>query len=164
MVSMSDIRKDQENKGRRWDAQRAVSLLRAVLIGAAMALVWGVLSSLLRLESRFPAPAAQQLFDRPVMIQVTLYGIVSPVLEELLFRRILFDLVRRIAPELVSAVIVSALFALWHGNIVQMLYAFPAGMILQALRSASGRMEEPVLCHMGANLTAIAVTALLGNH
>ena len=164
MVSMSGIRKDQDNKDWKGETGRAVSLLRAFFIGAAMALVWGALSYLLRLESRFPSPAAGQLFDRPLMVQVTLYGIVSPVLEEFLFRRLLFDLVKRIAPEYVSAVIVSALFAIWHGNMVQMLSAFPAGLILQALRAASGRMEEPVLCHIGANLTAIAVTALSGGH
>lgn len=138
-------------------SHHALSLLRAFLLGAAIALAWGALSGLLHLESRFPDTAGQQLFGQPLTVQLALYGIVSPILEELLFRKLLFDLIRKALPERVSAVIVSALFALWHGNIIQMMYAFPAGLILQALRAKSGRIEEPIACHMGANLTAILV-------
>ena len=141
--------------------RRAASLLRAFLTGALMSLVWGFVSGLLHLEDIFPNTAVDSMFSRPLSFQIILYGIVSPFLEELMFRLLLYDLVRRIAAERIAAVIVSALFALWHGNIIQMLYAFPAGLLLQHLRSRSKGIKEPVLCHIGANLTAIVVSALM---
>ena len=125
-----------------------------------MALAWGALSGFLHLDRLFPDAAGEQLFSRPLSVQIALYGFVSPLLEEILFRKILFDLVRRILPERGSALIVSALFAIWHWNVIQALYAFPAGLILQWLRYESGRMEEPVCCHIGANLTSILVTVV----
>ena len=163
MFSMREDRGTQWKRDMRKRLPGAASLLRAALIGAAMALVWGVLSHLLQLEIRFPSPAAKQLFDQPLSVRLALYGFAGPVLEELLFRKLLYDLVRKVAPGGLAAVIVSALFALWHGNILQMLYAFPAGLILQALRASSGRMEESILCHISANLTAIVVTAMPGS-
>ena len=138
----------------------ALSLLRAFIIGVLMSLSWGAVSALLHLESIFPGSAQAQMFERPVLVQTLLYGIASPFAEELLFRKLLFDLVNRFVPARPAAVIISALFALWHGNVLQMLYAFPAGMVLQYMRWRSGRMAEPVVCHAGANLTAIAVMAI----
>lgn len=140
---------------------RAVSLLRAFLTGVGMSLVWGIVSGMLHLDEVFPNTAVSSMFSRPLPWQIVLYGFVSPLLEELMFRLLLYDLVRKVAGERTAAVIVSMLFALWHGNVIQMLYAFPAGLILQYLRRAGGGMEEPVLCHIGANLTAIMVSALM---
>ena len=158
---MNVIRNHGSRQGNGRRPKGALPLLRAFLIGAAMALAWGALSNLFHLNRLFPDTAAEQLFSRPLPVQIALYGFVSPLLEEILFRKLLFDFTRRIAGEKAAAVIVSALFAIWHWNVIQMLYAFPAGLILQALRQESGRMEEPVCCHIGANLTAVAVQAFL---
>ncbi len=137
------------------------SMLRAFGIGALMALAWGVLTHVSGLERLFANQAQERLFSIPLPAQVVLYVFVSPVAEEFLFRRLLFDLVCKAARRKTAAIIVSALFALWHGNVFQMLYAFPAGLILQEMRSRSGRMAEPVCCHIGANLTAVLVNAAI---
>ena len=157
---MSD-RKDSKPGRRNGKApRRAVSLVYSVLIGMAMSLAWGLLSDALRLESLFPAESVRQMFARSMAVQIALYGFLAPAAEEIVFRKLLFDLAVRYLPEWAAAVAVSALFAIWHGNVLQMLYAFPAGLILQAVRSEGGRMEDPVVCHISANLTAIAVTWL----
>lgn len=153
---------EELDRNRKTGSDRPLSLLRAFGIGAAMALGWGMLSHILGLENLFSNAAQVQMFSLPLPIQLILYVAVSPVAEEFLFRRLLFDLMCRIMRRKTAAVIVSVLFALWHGNVIQMLYAFPAGLILQHLRERSGRVAEPVICHMGANLTAILVQAVIG--
>ena len=162
MISMSEIKDRKDRKVRIRIPDGTVSLLCACLTGAVMALVWGGLSHLFHLESRFSNTAIRQLFDQPFPVQLALYGVISPVLEELLFRRFIYDLLRKVMSERAAAVLTAALFALWHWNLYQILYAFPAGLILQALRASRGRMEEPVLCHISANLTAILISALFG--
>ncbi len=152
----------EQNKDRKTRSDRAISLLQSFGIGAVMALAWGMLSHMLGLENLFSNDAQLQMFSLPLPIQLILYVAVSPIAEEFLFRWLLFDLVCRITRRKTAAVIVSVLFALWHGNVIQMFYAFPAGLILQHLRERSGRMAEPVVCHMGANLTAILVQAVIG--
>ena len=126
--------------------RKGILLLRSFLIGVVMAI---------------PGSAGEMMFTRPIAFQLIFYGFVSPVLEEVLFRKLLYDLAVRILPHQAAAVLVSALFALWHGDLIQMLYAFPAGLILQMLRARSGTIKQPVLCHIGANLTAILVTTLI---
>lgn len=162
---MDRIGNDEKEKAGKEDSRRtmpsALSCLRAFLTGAVMALAWGALSYMLGLNKLFPDQAQIQMFARPIPIQIVLYGIVSPLLEELLFRKFLYDVIVRFIPWKAAAVLVSVLFALWHGNMIQMLYAFPAGIILQEMRRRSGRMEEPVCCHAGANLTSILVEGIL---
>lgn len=146
--------------GRRtWDFS---SLLLAFLTGALMAAAWGILSTSLGLEKLFPSQAQEEMLSRSLPVQLALYGVVSPVGEEILFRWLLYGLLGRFLPCRAAAVATAALFALWHGNVLQMLYAFPAGLLLQALRIRSGGLLEPVSCHVGANLTAILVTAIAG--
>ena len=158
---MGTRRKNQMHTDHGSGIRTAASLAGAFLAGVGMALAWGAVSALLHPERWFPDTVLAGLFSQPLQIQIALYGIVSPVLEEFLFRLLLFDLVKRFAGEKAGTWIVSALFALWHGNVLQMLYAFPAGLILQKLRSRSGRMEVPILCHIGANLTAILISSFM---
>lgn len=143
------------------DSGEAASLLRAAAIGVIMAISWGMISGILHLEELLPGAPSETMFSQPMAVQLILYGMAGPVLEEFLFRYLLFHLTSKVMPDVAACVVVSALFAVWHGNVLQMLYAFPAGLILQTLRMHSHRMEEPIVCHMSANLTAIAVSALL---
>ncbi len=155
----TDRKERKKNSGP--GAERALSLLSALLTGAAMAAVWGILSHALRLDVLFPNEARENMFAIPFAAQLVLYTVISPLAEEFLFRRLLYDLICRVTRWQIAAVLTSALFALWHGDPVQMMYAFPAGLVMQALRRRSGSMQEPVICHMGANLTAILVKAFL---
>ncbi len=154
---------DREGKEKDHNISKAklLSLLRAFAIGAAMAAAWGMLSHALKLEQLFPDEGRENMFAVPIPAQLLLYTVVSPLAEEALFRWFLYDLVCRFTRWQAATVIVSALFALWHGNLVQMLYAFPAGLIMQELRRRSHSMGEPVSCHIGANLTAVLVNAFL---
>ncbi len=153
---------EENGKDFRTGSGSALSLLRAFFIGCAMSVLWGIVSHALGLQRLFPSEAGEKLFSFPLPLQLLFYTILSPLAEEFLFRWLLFDLACRAVRRRTAALIVSALFALWHGDPVQMLYAFPAGLILQELRNRSGRMGEPVLCHAGANLTAILVKAGIG--
>ncbi len=140
----------------------ALQILFWLGLGAALSLTWGMLSSLLHLEKIFPDTVQRQMFEIPFMLQLLLYGLVSPVTEELFFRKLFFDFVRRYVPEYPSMFITAGLFALWHGNLFQMLYAFPMGLLLQFLRKKSGKMKAPILCHMGSNLAAVLVETYFG--
>ncbi len=153
--------REGKEKNQNISTDKVLSLLRAFVIGAAMAAAWGMASHVLKLEQLFPNESSENMFDIPLPAQLLLYTVVSPLAEEALFRWFLYDLVCRFARWQVAAVIVSALFALWHGNLVQMIYAFPAGLVMQELRRRSHSMGEPVSCHIGANLTAILVNAFL---
>lgn len=77
--------------------------------------------------------------------------IIAPVMEELMFRKILID---RIVPfGQKTVVIVSGVaFGLFHGNFYQFFYACILGMIFAYLYSSTGRMRYNILLHMMINM------------
>ena len=143
------------------ESKRWIHFLRIFLLGAALSLVWGAVSWLLHLDRIFPDVASERLFSVSLPKQIILYGFVSPFVEELVFRQLLFSLLRKVFPPELSAVITSAAFALWHGNMIQILYAFPMGMLFQYLKERDQTLISPVCCHSGANLAAVVVEAVI---
>ena len=81
-----------------------------------------------------------------------LFGCVgAPVLEELVFRKILIDKLRPFSDAF--CVFVSAfIFALFHGNLSQMLYAFALGAIFAYLTIRTGSCRNSIVLHMAVNL------------
>lgn len=77
--------------------------------------------------------------------------LIAPVAEELLFRGLLIRLFRPFGDA--SAILLSALlFALAHGSLFQMPYAFVAGLFLAFAATASGGILYPLLFHVFYNL------------
>ena len=138
-----------------------IKYIQVFLLGAVLSLAWGAVTGVLHLDRVFPNQGQEAMFAVRLSAQIALYGIGSPILEEVLFRGLLFGLLRRVLPDRISAVITSALFALWHGNILQILYAFPMGMLFQYLKEKDRTLISPVCCHSGANLAAVIVEAAI---
>ena len=83
--------------------------------------------------------------------QIVLIGIAAPVMEELLFRKLLIDRLHRYGDRV--ALLVSALlFALLHGNFNQLFYAFGIGLLLGYLYCRTRRLGYTILLHMAVNL------------
>lgn len=76
--------------------------------------------------------------------------LIAPVMEELLFRKLLLD---RVAPYgQKAAVIISGIgFGLFHGNFFQFFYACAIGMVFAYLYSSTGRIRYSILLHMIIN-------------
>ncbi len=153
-----DSRKEQKDRG----PVRAGWIILAAAAGAVLSVIWGWISITFRLSSLFSNAAQDGLFASPVMIQIIGSGILAPVCEELLFRGILFRVWTRSFSELSGVIAVSLTFALYHGNVIQFLYAFPMGICFQLFLKKSGSLAGPLACHMAANMTAILVHSLTG--
>lgn len=82
----------------------------------------------------------------------------APLAEEMVFRALIYRrLRRRMRPA--GAVTVSALlFALYHGNLSQGLYAFLVGAVLALLMEDYDSAEAPILAHMAANTVSVLLT------
>ena len=82
------------------------------------------------------------------------YGLITALSEELLFRGILYSCFRRYMKLSAAMVMSGALFALYHGNSVQGIYAFVMGCFMAYAYEYFGDFRMPVLVHMLANLLA----------
>lgn len=99
--------------------------------------------------------------DRSGLTAYFLFAVLlAPVLEELTFRKLLLDRLRLIDKP--SALIFSSLaFALFHGNLVQVFYAFGAGLVLGAVYLRCGKVRVTMLLHVLINFLGGFVTVVL---
>ena len=106
--------------------------------------------------------ASEMLYTPSLPVQIICLGIVIPIMEELIFRGLLFKRLREVMP-MVPAVIYSALFfGLYHGNLVQIIYGTICGLLLAYVYEKFGSLKAPVLMHMTMNILACVVTELNG--
>jgi len=90
-----------------------------------------------------------------------LYGLVSPLAEEVVFRGVIFNRMRRFYGPALAVVASGLFFGAFHGNLVQGVYGGCMGMLMAYLYEKSGRFIIPFLFHASANL-AVYVIAHIG--
>lgn len=104
-------------------------------------------------SAAYQAVAAGQL-SASLAVGLICYGIISPLAEELVFRGIVYNELKR-SYRLPLAMLISALlFGLYHMNPVQGGYGFIMGLLLAYLYGYFGSFLWPVLVHMLANSLA----------
>ncbi|MBO5293407.1 MAG: CPBP family intramembrane metalloprotease [Lachnospiraceae bacterium] len=93
-----------------------------------------------------------------VLQGVVKYGILAPVLEELIFRGVVYRICVRRIPWQAAAVVSAVLFAVYHGNMIQGCYAFVMGLLLGYVYHHFDTLAAPILFHGAANLAVFLVS------
>lgn len=101
---------------------------------------------------------AEALYALSLPLQVIGLGLIVPILEELLYRGVIYNRLK-VNLSKYSAIGVSAfVFGTMHGNLVQMLYAFILGIAFAWLYEVYKSIWAPILAHMCMNLTSVALS------
>lgn len=87
-------------------------------------------------------------------------AIATPFLEELVFRGIVLGRLRQMLPAWASIVLSALIFAVFHFNIVQFIYALIVGLALAVLVQHTGKLYVAVAGHITANAIAVLRTEL----
>lgn len=103
------------------------------------------------LSSDFGETAAAQA-SVPFLPGVLLYGLAAPFSEEILFRGILYGKARSAQGPGPAMVFSGLLFGIYHGNLVQGLYAFLLGVLLAFVYERTGKLRAAMLFHGTGNL------------
>ena len=130
--------------------------------GGILDRVWSQVLLWLREQDSFSNQTQEQLLASQLAVQIIGLGILVPVAEELIFRGLLYARIRRTLPVWASVLTASVIFALYHGNMIQILFAFPMAIILTLLYEKGKWISYPILFHMGVNLTTVVLGALAG--
>lgn len=93
----------------------------------------------------------------PPVLTVLCTGILAPVMEEIIFRYGMFNILKK--KNLTMALIVSSfMFGLMHGNIIQGGYAFIIGLIIALIYNKTNNLLDAILIHIGVNLSSVIFT------
>lgn len=98
----------------------------------------------------------------PVVLIV--YGFIAPIAEEIIFRGVLYNRLKENNKVITSVIISALVFAVYHQNLVQGIYAFLMGCVIAWLYEVFGHFFVPVGVHIVSNVFGYLMSVTgLGN-
>ncbi len=98
------------------------------------------------------------LYSPSLIMQIISVGIVYPILEECLFRGLLYQRLQEKMTKKIAWIASAVLFGLYHGNLVQFIYATIMGCVLVYFYEVCGNLKAPIAAHICMNLTSVLCT------
>ena len=98
--------------------------------------------------------------DNLILMTIVL-AIIVPIVEELLFRGVLLSELRRVMPGWLAATLIGVFFGLFHGNLVQGVYAAIAGVVMGLVYVWTNSIWAPILFHMVYNFFGGVVPTMI---
>lgn len=157
LVKNIPVRESKEKKHLKW--YEFICLLIMCLaamyifnmIGVVINLVIGMMVGNINLN-----PLNSAIGGLDLLPTVLIAGIASPIVEELVFRKVLLGRLRAYGD--VIAILVSGLcFGLYHGNVAQFLYASALGFIFAYVVIRTGDIRYTMALHICINLFGTAI-------
>lgn len=144
------------------------------LTGAVMGIALNNLMAMTALEEIFQGyqEVEQSFFAGGILFEVLGACLLTPVLEEMLYRSViygrLYDIMvpyqvadteakkkRNRNSRIMTIVFTSLIFGVMHMNMIQFIYATLLGMVLSWFVETSGHLYGAVVAHIGANLCSV---------
>ena len=130
--------------------QPVLQYLALLVFAAASVVFFNTLASLSGLieQSGTYQETAQRQYAVSLGMGLVLYAGISAIVEEVVFRFLLYNRLRRSCGRVAFGVVASAfLFGVYHGNIVQGVYAFVIGALMALVYVYFDSFLAPVLFH-----------------
>lgn len=131
-------------------------LVKAFFISAALMMVGNIVGTLINsviasVSGGSGANVMANLITASSIAQnIIVVVIAAPIVEEFIFRKFLVDRLTKYGQGI--AILVSAVaFGLYHGNIIQFVYATMLGMVLAYVYIKSGKLKYSIILHMIIN-------------
>lgn len=148
----------------KWGFGRFIAVLVIALglmyIGSYIGTVIGLLIENVAPDATASTNAVQKMvFTGDMMINIVIMVIIGPVVEELLFRKLLCDRLR-IYGEGVTVAVAGLMFGLFHENLTQFVYTFILGCLLSYVYLKTGRITITIVYHIILNFIGSVVPLL----
>lgn len=101
---------------------------------------------------------AALLYSPSLVMQIISVGIIYPILEECMFRGLLYQRLQEKMTRKIAWILSAILFGVYHGNLVQFIYATIMGCMLVYLYETYGTLKAPIAAHICMNLTSVLFT------
>lgn len=139
------------------------SLVLCIVLGAVSAFalnaVIGRISNFMTRVSQMQGTFGSEKYETvkqiqysvPLFLGLILYGIVSPLVEEIVFRGILFNRIKRFYGVTKAVIFSALLFGAFHANLPQFVYGTCMGALMALCYEWTGCFYAPLLFHASAN-------------
>lgn len=130
-------------------------------MGAAFALYANMLMGILQIflkSTTYQESMAKITEGQSFASMVLWMGIVAPIAEEMIFRWLIFLRLRDNMRLVGAAVISGLIFGIYHGNVIQAVYAGILGVLFAYILEMSGSLLSSALLHIGANVWSLILS------
>ena len=147
---MRQLQSDEKNMEKKISP---LILVKIAIGGVVLALILNVifaLSGFLQSSDSYGQVAKIQ-FSLAIFPALLYYALLSPLVEEMVFRGIVFSVLEKGISQRMAILWSSILFGAFHGNIVQMVYGTIMGIIMAYIYSRYKKLITPIVFHAAAN-------------
>lgn len=125
-----------------------------VLGATALSIVISLLLALLPIPEALmdSYTEASSSLDAPGFITALSTVIFAPIAEEVIFRGLVYTRLRRAMPVALACVLSSLVFAILHGELIWIAYAFMMGVALTLVLERTGTLWSSIIVHITFNL------------
>lgn len=137
-----------------------ISWLWAAAAGITACIGFNNLISLTPLPEWFPVGGElmETMYSSNLILQILVVGIFAPAVEELVFRGLVFRRLKEYTDVRIAIFGSAFLFGVYHGNMVQFVYATLVGIVLAYICEVYGTLTAPIIAHAAANLFSLLLT------
>jgi len=96
-----------------------------------------------------------------IIISLICSGFIGPIIEELLFRGIIYNELKKKYKIMTSILITSIVFALIHGNIITIFYTFGLSFLLIYVYEKDKNILSPIILHVICNTISTLYSLIL---
>ncbi len=101
---------------------------------------------------------AMVFYQGKLFLELICLGVLTPILEELIFRGLMYNQLLETMSKKMAVLLAALLFGAYHGNMLQMIYAFCLGLLMIYVYERFHTLLAPILFHIGANVLGIVLT------
>ena len=98
--------------------------------------------------------------NNQIYVSIITLGVLGPIMEELIFRKIIYNELKENNSIKKSIIIGAIIFSLFHFNLLQFPYTFILGIILNYTYEKYQSILVPIIIHILSNLTSLFLVYL----
>lgn len=124
-----------------------------IAFGISISLIYNI--TLYNINNIFSFTNIFEINKLPIIVQLITSGICGPILEELVFRGVVYNKLKEFNKPMTAIILTSLIFGLIHNNIINAVYAFGVSFILIYLYEKYKTIKAPIIMHIFLNSTII---------
>ena len=136
--------------------RQAMLLLGTILISVGLNLLFSITG--ITSSSQSDLETLELQYSASIGMAYAVFGVLGPIVEETFFRGFLWGRLRQLTSPWMAILASALLFGIYHGNPVQLLYAFLMGLLLGLSMETAHRLAVPCITHAAVNLVSVTLT------
>lgn len=136
---------------------KEINIFVMIAFGVMLSMAAGSILSAMNIDNIYGSyeKTSSLLLNGNIVYRLFALGVITPAAEEIIFRGLVFNRVKKQYGSLYGIVVSSLMFGVFHFNLVQGLYAFIIGMAFAYCYELTGDLKVPVYMHMSINVLTV---------